>query len=376
MTNHFVVTYLQTEEPNFDIAVRTLINKLPVHSKYLSISFFGPGNIDSYFNDYEHIKSIVNAHLHFIPLISFIPQPMCGKQNYGLEITEFESEIYTPEMKVLDGVRYLVVPTAWGPTLMVESINAGRLNESYTVQSKLIFQKLNAIFVAEGFSVSDIVRQWNYIGNILDFENGNQHYQLFNNARSEFYNQTTFKNGFPAATGISMSMNGLFVSIIAIKALPGTRIIPVDNNLQVPAWKYSASVLVSGQSDPVTSTPKFERGKLIVNNKAAIFYVSGTAAIRNELSMDRKDVALQTKQTIENINYLISAENLRNQHFENELKLTLQSIRVYIKNGGDFEIVRKVVVFAWPSVKAIYVQAEVCRDGLLVEIEGIATNQE
>lgn len=372
MTNPFVITYHQTEELNFEIAVRTLVNNLPVSSEYLSFSFFGPSDTDNYFIDYEIIKSIVQARLHYIPLISFIPQPMCGSYSYGLEITEFISENFTPRFKVLDGIRYIVVPTEWGQTLMVESVSAGCQNESYTVQSKIVFQKLNAIFVVEGFTASDIVRQWNYIGNILDFDNGNQHYQLFNNARSEFYNQVFFENGYPAATGISMSINCLFISVTAIKASPETRIIPVDNALQVPAWKYSGSVLVSGQTDPVISTPKFERGKLVVKNNAVIFYVSGTAAIRNEITMEQKDVSLQTKQTIENINYLISAENFRSQHIENELHLTLQSIRVYIKQKDDYETVKKVIEQEWPQVKAIYVQAEVCREGLLVEIEGIA----
>lgn len=372
MTNPFVVTYHQTDEQNIEIAVRKLVNHLPVSTLYLGFSFFGQTDTDSYLADYEIIKSIIQSHLHYIPLISFIPQPMCGSYSYGLEITELKSENLRPQFKALDGIRYLVVPTGWGQVLMVECVNAGCLNEPYSVQSKIVFQKLNAIFVVEGFRVSDIVRQWNYIGNILDSENGNQHYQLFNNARSEFYNQLIFENGYPAATGISMSVNCLFISVTAIKALPETRIIPVDNALQVPAWKYSGSVLVSGLTDKELSTPKFERGKMVIKNNAVIFYVSGTAAIRNELSMKQKDVSLQTKQTIENINYLISAENLRSQHIENEFNLTLQSIRVYIKQKDDYEAVKKVIEQEWPQVKAIYVQAEVCRDGLLVEIEGIA----
>jgi hypothetical protein len=58
---------------------------------------------------------------------------------------------------------------------------------------------------------------------------------------------------------------------------------------------------------------------------------------------------------------------------KSEAKLT--SIRVYVKNKNDFEIVKLEVEKAWPAIQSIYLEAEVCRPELLVEIEGIAEIQ-
>ena len=81
---------------------------------------------------------------------------------------------------------------------------------------------------------------------------------------------------------------------------------------------------------------------------------------------------MQTSETIDIINYLISNVNLNANGLRMNNCLKLISIRVYVKNSADYEIIKQRIEVAWPSVKSIYLQAEVCRQELLVEIEGIA----
>lgn len=93
----------------------------------------------------------------------------------------------------------------------------------------------------EGFGIDSIVRQWNYIEQITAQESdGQQHYQMFNNARSEFYSSTLWKDGYPAATGIGSTCGGVLVDFDAVMLQSDVcRITPIDNKLQVAAHAYS-----------------------------------------------------------------------------------------------------------------------------------------
>lgn len=372
MQNPFNISYFQTAELDLKTAIETLLKKIPNKEKCLSLVFFGKTDIDNYTSDCELIVQVVSSYFQTIPLITFIPQPLCSPLTFGLEITQYSS--YSEfEFKQLGDTHYAVFNSEWGKTILIEGAKVDSLFCDYTTQCNVVFNKISSVFYLENVGVQHIIRQWNYIGNITDFENGNQHYQLFNNARSEFYKNVNFPNGYPAATGISMSLNSIFVSVLAIVPTSETVIAAIDNSLQVPAYKYSESVLVEGKTNNLKTTPKFERGKFITNGKSQIFYVSGTAAIRAEQSTNPNDAALQTQQTIENINFLISNENIERYTIEKNVYLSLNSIRVYVKRCEDYSIIKAEVEKAWPNVTAIYLLAEVCRTELLVEIEGIAS---
>jgi enamine deaminase RidA (YjgF/YER057c/UK114 family) len=261
--------------------------------------------------------------------------------------------------------------------------------ENMACQGKELFQRIATVFQEEGFRASDIVRQWNYIGHITETENGMQHYQAFNEARARFYKSSDdwHERGYPAATGIGMSIQGLIISLIAsIGTTPEVRILPIDNPLQVAAHHYSQAKLVgdeqqeratisSGMKDTAISiplaTPKFERGKILLNQQSGLCYVSGTAAIRGEESMHSLNAELQTRQTIENINFLISEENLRPVGIT-DFVTTFVSLRVYFKNKEDAEVIQAEVEKQWAGIPVVYMQADICRKELLVEIEGVA----
>lgn len=86
------------------------------------------------------------------------------------------------------------------------------------------------------------------------------------------------------------------------------KVIPLNNDLQVPAHANSPCVLL-GDDDRKTgkkSTPKFERGKIILYGDKGHVFISGTAAIRGEVSMKDAGIEEQTRMTLENIQYLTS----------------------------------------------------------------------
>ena len=300
--------------------------------------------------------------------VTLIPQRLLP--NSGLEIMVYALDgAANFQIKEQDGVCYGIIESAEEKLLFVEGIPATNFDDKVKVQSQEVFTKLDALLSAYGFEVDDIVRQWNYIGNIVSYKDGKQNYQEFNDARSHYYAQGKWNNGYPAATGIG-STDGIIVGGIAFKKTDAKGVYPIDNPLQIAAHVYSKSVLIDNDENAVKSTPKFERAKLIESAGGAYCFVSGTAAIRGEESVDPSSAKLQTEKTIENIEYLVSKENLvRFGCKPYELKYAF--LHIFIKHAEDYEAVRAVVEAAYPQVPALYSVADVCRSELLVEIEGI-----
>ncbi|MPN53530.1 3-hydroxybenzoate synthase [bioreactor metagenome] len=87
--------------------------------------------------------------------------------------------------------------------------------------------------------------------------------------------------------------------------------------------------------------------------------------------MNNQNVTLQTRNTLENIKYLISDINLSENGIRGKIS-TPSLLRVYVKHKKDFTTVEAEILKLWPETPAIYLEADICREELLVEIEGIA----
>ena len=243
-------------------------------------------------------------------------------------------------------------------------------------QADAIFSGLDEILRLEEIPISSIIRQWNYIEQILAITNGRQHYQEFNDSRSLFYNKTTFGNGYPAATGVGTGCAGVVIDLEVLHPLQAdVKVVSLNNDLQVPAHSYSPCVLL-GDDDRKTgqkSTPKFERGKIILYGDKGHLYISGTAAIRGEISMKDAGIEEQTRMTLENIEHLISKKNLAEAGIIDVTDVSLRSLRIYLKEENFYKPAKKIVEELYDGLPAVYLKGDVCREELLVEIEGFAT---
>ncbi len=232
------------------------------------------------------------------------------------------------------------------------------------------FEQIDSILDAHSLKFNNIVRQWNYIGFINEEDNFNnynyENYQLFNLARAEHYSRADWKLGYPSATGIGMSLKGCIIEFAAHKVNDENHIIALHNPLQEDAHKYSERYIPLIQND---NTPKFERGKIAVFDKYADVYVSGTAAIIGEDSIEN-NCEKQTIITIDNIKSLLSIDNLykHNVGFESEIS-NFNLMRCYVKHISDSEIAQKIITNRYPDCNLLIVEADICRKELLVEIE-------
>jgi enamine deaminase RidA (YjgF/YER057c/UK114 family) len=245
-------------------------------------------------------------------------------------------------------------------------------------QSNTAFTCLQNVLSEEEMEFSDIIRQWNYIEQITKNEQHglsiSQNYQIFNDVRSKYYQQANFSKGFPAATGIGMDYGGIIIDIFAAKFKNNTSVVALKSPVQLDAYSYTKEVLAENNTmeDFCRTTPKFERAKVLITPFNKLIFVSGTAAIKGQVSIPVMSVEHQTEMTIQNILSLISPENLTKHGILSREKANLNYIRVYVKYKNDIQQVKNICQKYFPGITAVYILADICRPELLVEIEGQA----
>jgi hypothetical protein len=241
------------------------------------------------------------------------------------------------------------------------------LKKNCRKNAELVFMNLGEMLRAVNFQVNSIIRQWNYVEGILGFDGEKQHYQEFNNVRSEFYRDHFDKTGYPAATGIGMNRGGVIVEFVACKS-EVAKSLPLDNPRQVSAHSYSNKVLI-GEEFVKKHTPKFERARYFELFNKKMIFVSGTASIEGENTVGKGDPVKQTEVTIDNIRQLYSDEVLATVS-EQKLQPKYGHARIYVKNRKDFAAIKRTYKKYYGNLPVVYIIADICRDDLLMEIEG------
>jgi enamine deaminase RidA (YjgF/YER057c/UK114 family) len=298
------------------------------------------------------------------PPVCVVAQPPEGGRAVALEAAVLDARVPASavERRECGGTPYTVVSSG-----EIRQVHSGGLASPESAprdtaaQATAAFARMASILRREGMDFGDVLRQWNYIEGVL--EGGGEErrgYQVFNDVRSIAYGPSRFPAGYPAATGIGQAAGGVILAFIALSAPPDVRIAPLTNPKQVDAHRYSEEVLVGSPlgEKAARASPKFERGKLVASGAEQVVFVSGTAAIQGERSVDPGDVAAQTRTSIENVALLRPGARL-------------VQLRVYVKRPEDVPVVRGICEEAYGSVPSLYVRADVCREELLVEIEGM-----
>ena len=238
---------------------------------------------------------------------------------------------------------------------------------SYRKNADTTFSRLNNFLNQTNFQLSSIVRQWNYLENIISLNGENQNYQEFNNARSAFYGTSFKQTGYPAATGIGTNSGGIIIEYVAVNSTQ-LKTFPIDNKEQIPAHVYSENVLIGRETEAKT-TPKFERARYFELFGKKMIFISGTASILGEKTVGMDDPVEQTRITIENIQKLYSPTVLKSLS-SGRLQAKYGHARVYIKNRKDFPVIKETFCSYFKNLPVVYIIADVCRNNLLVEIEG------
>jgi len=275
------------------------------------------------------------------------------------------------EHKNRNGFSYTLYADSFGKSLFAFGLSLNEPQLSLTAQATASFDLMQDILEAEGFSVDDVVRQWNYIPDILKtfVENDQtyQHYQQFNEIRQYYYSTFKQRKEYPAATGIGVKHGNISIDFVAVQKSETLESIGLVNPLQINAYEYHQNLLIG--SSAVKKTPLFERAKYVGVSNNKIIYISGTASIIGEKTLGIGDVKKQTEVTLHNIQELVSIENICKTTADID-NVKYDYLRVYVKEEDDMDIVRQCCKNFFVNVPVLYVIADVCRDDLLVEIEG------
>ncbi|WP_299231768.1 PTS cellobiose transporter subunit IIC [uncultured Bacteroides sp.] len=361
--------YKCSSEKEFDIALADLLRYASDMKNVVRLVFFGsPTDTEKFKKQRSSIALMLKREFqHSIPAYTYLAQPLLDGGTLGVEIQVAENcDDVVWEYPTYDVFSCVKLSIGNERMLFISGIFQSDLSLSVRQQSEMVMEKISCILLREGFTISDIVRQWNYIEHITGEEvSGRQRYQEFNDVRSRTYGDSFIDYGYPAATGIGTQLGGIQIEL---DAFSGSKMYShrVDNPIQRAAYEYSSKVLVGSKGK---TTPKFERARSVSFHSDGWIYISGTAAIRGEMTIET-DAGKQAELTLDNIRILLSDATLKEYNIQGHAEL--KSLRVYVKRSNDIRLVKQYIESSYPSIKVIYVNADICRDNLLVEMEGYA----
>ncbi|HEX4619562.1 MAG TPA: hypothetical protein VH135_07505 [Steroidobacteraceae bacterium] len=207
-----------------------------------------------------------------------------------------------------------------------------------------------------------LLRVWNYLPDINRDNDGIERYRQFNRARQHALSACgrAVSGKVPAASALgAASGSPLVVYFLAARTAPAF----IENPRQLSAYRYPRRY---GSHSPV-----FSRATLLRQRGSLTLFISGTASIVGHRSIHPGDTAAQTRETLTNIAALLEEANRveRAAHFS----LDSLACKVYVRRPADLPTISGQLAPALGAdARVIYLQADICRQDLLVEIEATA----
>src|SRR5580704_18801084 len=204
-----------------------------------------------------------------------------------------------------------------------------------------------------------LIRIWNYLPEINREADGDERYRLFNSARQLAFRKSgqATVGTVPAACALG-SPAGSPISIYFLAARQQPRMI--ENPRQTSAYHYPVKF---GRHSPI-----FSRACVLHESAGTNLFVSGTASIVGHETIHPGDVVAQTRETMANIDALLTEAN----RVVGLARYSLDGLKfkVYVRQPADLRAIEEALS-GWlrSSTPIVYLQADVCREDLLVEIE-------
>lgn len=205
-------------------------------------------------------------------------------------------------------------------------------------------------------------RAWNYLADINAETDGLERYRQFNIGRQDAF--LDYRRGatgnVPAACALGLAAGPLSVAFIAGTASA----LAIENPRQVSAYDYPA--------DYGPRSPTFSRAALAYPVGQEMLFISGTASIVGHRTVHVGDVAGQCRESMANIAAVLDQAN--RQRRSSAFRLDEMEYRVYVRHAADFTTVSETLRPLIGNANAVYVQADICRHDLLLEIEAFASH--
>jgi chorismate lyase / 3-hydroxybenzoate synthase len=223
-----------------------------------------------------------------------------------------------------------------------------------------VYRQICATLDAEGYP--HMLRVWNYVPDINRDSHGTERYRQFNSARQHALQASgrPLTGNVPAASALGAAAGSPLVAYFLAGRTPPTF---VENPRQVSAYHYPPRYGIH--------SPVFSRATLLRQPRSLTLFVSGTASIVGHRSLHVGDTAAQTRETLTNIQALLREANrvVPGAHFA----MSDLACKVYVRRPAELTVIQAEVELAVGSAaRVVYLRADICRQDLLVEIEGTA----
>src|ERR1035437_2109288 len=206
-----------------------------------------------------------------------------------------------------------------------------------------------------------LFRLWNYIADINSHSFGLERYRQFNLGRQDAFlaHGRNVVGNAPAACALGSAQGPLSIAFLAGRVSP----LSIETPRQTSACQYPQ------QYGP--RSPTFSRASLVRLRQDEVLFVSGTASIVGHATLHHGDVVAQTRETMANIEAVLAEAN----RLASQPGFDLASLyyKVSVRPPADLAQIRtqlECIVGTTPN--AVYWQADVCRQELLLEIEATA----
>ncbi len=225
---------------------------------------------------------------------------------------------------------------------------------TYTAYRRLLVQ-------VRALGYPHLLRVWNYFPRINCESDVLERYQRFCAGRHQALVEclSDFPRSLPAGTAIGTMSGPLSIHFLAARE-PGTH---VENPRQVRAYEYPR---VYG-----ARSPSFARATLRPSISGSHLLIAGTASVVGHVSEHIGEPHKQTMEIVHNLNALIT--HTEQLHGVTRGQWNGQAFfKVYLRHPEDFMTIRDILKGQLPShTEVLYLQGEMCRRELLLEIEGI-----
>lgn len=204
------------------------------------------------------------------------------------------------------------------------------------------------------------LRIWNHLARINEEDRGLERYRRFSIGRHEAFREAgyLFENDLPAASAVGSHDDALTIYFVASNRKP----VAIENRRQISAFAYPP------QYGP--KSPSFSRASIVDWGNRSQLFLSGTASIVGHESVHIDDVSKQLGETFRNIDELLArASTTSAKLFTRE---TMTSMKVYVRRAADVSLIEDSISAMLPDLPVVYVEADICRKELLLEIEAIA----
>ncbi len=248
----------------------------------------------------------------------------------------------------------------WGVIELPEPLGMRDGTPPLDHSAKLAYQQLFSILDRHDYPY--LWRAWNYMPDITGITHGQERYQQFNAGRQKAFaaSARAVTGNVPSACAIGVHGGPLSIAFLAGRKPT----ISLENPRQISAYHYPDQYGVL--------RPTFSRASLAALHQQELLLLSGTASILGHETIHIGDVAQQTQETVRNIQAVLDQANLHTQS-STEYQLQDLQLRAYVRHAKDIDVVRSIVNASMKSsTQVLYLNADICRQDLDIEIEGIA----